>query len=80
MDLKSGKPGKLSFTETGELGIYHVQIGRKDNRSIRRESFRPGESDIRPNRSPTIKVGDVEVEGRGRLASRSEGNLENPGL
>ncbi len=64
-DLKSGKLGKLSFTETGELGIYHVQSGGKAIDQFAVNLFDPGESDIRPNRSPSIKVGDVEVKGEG---------------
>jgi hypothetical protein len=64
-DLKSGKLGKLSFTETGELGIYHVQSGGKAIDQFAVNLFDPGESDIRPNRSPAIKVGDVEVKGEG---------------
>ena len=63
IDLKSGKLGKLSFTETAELGIYRVQSGGKTVDQFAVNLFDPGESDIRPNRSPTIKVGDVEVKG-----------------
>jgi hypothetical protein len=62
-DLKSGKLGKISFTETGELGIYRVQSGGKTIDQFAVNLFDPGESDIRPNRSPSIKVGDVEVKG-----------------
>jgi hypothetical protein len=62
-DLKSGKLGKLSFSETGELGIYSVKLGGKTIDQFAVNLFDPGESDIRPNRSPTIKVGDVEVKG-----------------
>jgi hypothetical protein len=62
-DLKSGKLGKLSFSGTGELGIYHVQMGGKTINRFAVNLFDPGESDIRPNRSPAIKVGDVEVKG-----------------
>jgi hypothetical protein len=64
-ELKSGKLGKLSFTETGELGIYRVQSGGKAIDQFAVNLFDPGESDIRPNRSPSIKVGDVEVKGEG---------------
>jgi len=64
-DLKSGNLGKLSYTETGELGIYHVQSGGKAIDQFAVNLFDPGESDIRPNRSPSIKVGDVEVKGEG---------------
>ncbi len=64
-ELKSGKLGKLSFTETGDLGIYHVQSGGKTIDQFAVNLFDPGESDIRPNRSPSIKVGDVEVKGEG---------------
>ncbi len=64
-DLKSGKLGKLSFTESGELGIYHVQSGGKAIDQFAVNLFDPGESDIRPNRSPSIKVGDAEVKGEG---------------
>ena len=64
-ELKSGKLGKLSFTETGELGIYHVQSGGKTIDQFAVNLFDPGESDIRPNSSPSIKVGDVEVKGEG---------------
>ena len=62
--MKSGKLGKLSFTETGELGIYRVAIGRKDNRSIRRESVR-SRAKVTSGRIArlSIKVGDVEVKG-----------------
>jgi hypothetical protein len=62
-DLKSGKLGKLSFTETGKLGIYRVQSGGKTIDQFAVNLFDPDESDIRPNRSPSIKVGDVEVKG-----------------
>jgi len=62
-DLKSGKMGKLSFTETSELGIYDVQSGGKTIDHFAVNLFDSGESDIRPNRSPTIRVGDVEVKG-----------------
>ena len=78
-DLKSGKLGKLSFTETGELGIYNVQSGGKTIDQFAVNLFDPGESDIRPNRSPTIKVGDVEVKGETALAGRPKRNLENRG-
>ncbi len=62
-DLKSDKLGKLSFTQTAELGIYSVQSGGKTVDRFAVNLFDAGESDIRPNRSPTIKVGDVEVKG-----------------
>jgi hypothetical protein len=64
-ELKSGKLGKLSFTETGELGIYHVQSGGKAIDQFAVNLFDPRESDIRPDRSPAIKVGDMEVKGEG---------------
>jgi hypothetical protein len=63
IDSKAGKSGKLSFTETGELGIYEVQTGGKIADRFAVNLFDPAESDIRPNPSPTIKVGDVEVKG-----------------
>jgi hypothetical protein len=63
VDLKSGKSGKLSFTETAELGIYEVQSSGKTVDRFAVNLFDPAESDIRPNPSPSIKVGDVEVKG-----------------
>ena len=63
VDLKAGKSGKLSFTETGELGIYEVQSGGKTVDRFAVNLFDPAESDIRPNPSPSIKVGEVKVEG-----------------
>ena len=55
-ELKSGKLGKLSFTETWDLGIYRVESGGKTIDQFAVNLFDPGESDIRPNRSPSIKV------------------------
>ncbi|MCC6126265.1 MAG: BatA and WFA domain-containing protein [Pirellulales bacterium] len=63
VDLRSNKSGKLSFTETSELGIYDVQTGGKSVDRFAVNLFDPAESDIRPNPSPSIKVGEVEVEG-----------------
>jgi hypothetical protein len=62
-DLKSGRLGKLTFTETQGLGIYYVQSGGKTIDRFAVNLFDTGESDFRPNPSPTIKVGDVEVKG-----------------
>jgi hypothetical protein len=63
VDIKSGKSGKLSFTETSELGIYDVQANGKTVDHFAMNLFEPAESDIRPNPSPEIKVGDVVVKG-----------------
>jgi hypothetical protein len=63
IDFKSGKAGKLSFTGTSELGIYDVQLKGKTVDNFAVNLFNSAESDIRPNPSPTIKVGDVEVHG-----------------
>ena len=38
--------------------------------------FDPAESDIRPEPTPTIKIGYVEVAGRVGLGDRPAGNLE----
>jgi hypothetical protein len=62
-ELKFDKLGKLSFTQTAELGIYSVQSGGKTVDRFAVNLFDAGESDIRPNASPTIKLGDVEVKG-----------------
>jgi hypothetical protein len=67
-DLKAGKSGKLSFTETSELGIYDVQTGGKTVDRFAVNLFNPAESDIRPNLSPDnqafeIKVGETVVKG-----------------
>jgi hypothetical protein len=64
-DLKPGKMGKLSFADTGELGIYRVLSGNKTTEQFAVNLFDAGESDIRPNRSPSIKVGDMEIKGEG---------------
>jgi hypothetical protein len=73
IDLKSGKSGKMSFTETSELGIYEVQSNGKTVDRFAVNLFDPAESDIRPNPSPTIKVGEVEVKGEATSeASRKE--------
>jgi len=62
-NLKTGKMGKLSFAETAELGVYQVQTGGKTTHRFTVNLFDARESDIRPNSSPSIKVGDVEVKG-----------------
>jgi hypothetical protein len=67
-ELKAGKSGKLSFTETSELGIYEVQTGGKTVDRFAVNLFNPAESDIRPNLSPDnqtleIKVGETVVKG-----------------
>jgi hypothetical protein len=69
IDLKAGNLGKVSYAETGDLGIYYVQSGGKTVDRFSVNLFDPGESDIRPNRSPTIKVGDVQVKGESALAA-----------
>jgi hypothetical protein len=63
VDMKAGKTGKLSFTETNDLGIYELRSGGKTADRFAVNLFNAAESDIRPNPSPAIKVGDVEVKG-----------------
>ncbi|MEN6449300.1 MAG: BatA and WFA domain-containing protein [Thermoguttaceae bacterium] len=53
--------GKVALTETGNLGVYDVQAGGKTLRQLAVNLFDPAESSIRPDRSPSIKVGDVKV-------------------
>ena len=73
VDLKSGKSGKMSFTETSELGIYEVQSSGKTVDRFAVNLFNPAESDIRPNPSPSITLGDVVVKGAvSSEASRKE--------
>jgi hypothetical protein len=73
IDVKSGKSGKLSFTETSELGIYEVQTGGKTIDQFAVNLFDPAESDIRPDPSPSIKLGEVKVQGEATTqASRKE--------
>jgi hypothetical protein len=62
-DLKANASGKLPFTETKELGFYEVRSGSKILQRFAVDLFDPQESNIRPNLSPSIKVGDVEVKG-----------------
>jgi hypothetical protein len=64
VDLKGGKLGKFSFTDTAELGPYEVRYEGKTLRWFAVNLADPAESDIRPDPQPTIKIGYVEVEGQ----------------
>ncbi|MBN2579742.1 MAG: BatA and WFA domain-containing protein [Pirellulales bacterium] len=73
IDLKTGPSGRVLFTDTKEIGIYQVLSGGKTFQRFAVDLFDPGESDIRPNPSPSIKVGDIVVAGENRWqADRKE--------
>jgi hypothetical protein len=63
IDLKAGPSGRSLFSDTKELGIYEVRSGGKILQRFAVDLFDPLESDIRPDPSPSIKVGDVVVSG-----------------
>lgn len=63
-EVKREKTGRFTFTETGALGIYEAQAGAKTIARFAVNLFDAGESDIRPNPAPAIKIGYVEVAGQ----------------
>jgi hypothetical protein len=63
IDMKAGSTGRLLFTDTNELGVYEVRCGGKTHNRFAVDLFDPLESDIRPDPSPSIKVGDIVVSG-----------------
>ena len=59
----TARSGKVVFDDTGELGVYEVQVGGKTVQRFAVNLFDPAESAIRPDLAPTIKIGDVKVTG-----------------
>ena len=57
------RSGRVTFDDTGELGVYEVQSGGKTVQRFTVNLFDPAESAIRPNPAPEIKIGDVKVTG-----------------
>ncbi|MCE5269144.1 MAG: BatA and WFA domain-containing protein [Planctomycetaceae bacterium] len=69
----AARSGKVAVTETSELGVYEVRSGGKAVRRFAVNLFDAGESAIRPEPTPTIKIGDVKVTGeKGWEVSRRE--------
>jgi hypothetical protein len=64
VELPAGKSGKVTFTETSEVGVYEVQAAGKSLRRLAVNLFDPVESDIRPGSEPALKIGYVDVPGR----------------
>lgn len=59
--VSASRSGKVSFAETGELGVYEARAGGKVVRRFAVNLFDPAESDILPG--PAINVGGVTVSG-----------------
>ena len=59
----AARSGRVTFDDTGELGVYEVQSGGKTVQRFTVNLFDPAESAIRPNPAPEIKIGDVKVTG-----------------
>jgi hypothetical protein len=57
------KSGKATLNDTAEPGVYEVRSGGKITRQFAVNLFNPTESDIRPDTSPAIKIGDVTIAG-----------------
>ena len=62
--LPPNPSGKLTYTDTDELGVYRVAAGGKLVRQFAVNLLDPAESEIRPPAEPSIKIGYVEVAGK----------------
>jgi len=71
--LRQERSGTCAFSETNLPGIYEVHAGGKRAGRLAVSLLDAGESNIRPERDPGIKIGYVEVAGEsGWEASRRE--------
>lgn len=68
--LGVGAEEKVPFTDTGQLGVYQVQVDGKPERRFAVNLFQSQESNIRP--LPQIEIGHTAVEGtaNGEVARR----------